>query len=93
MHKCEFPNCEYETKYRTQIHRHHIKPVECGGSDKNFNLIYLCPNHHTKIYIPEATHGIHTVNGDDSIILKRWFKSTVGKTLEYEDENGDIQYY
>jgi len=93
MFVCEFPGCTYKTKYRSQINDHHIVPVEHGGFDKRKNRIMLCPTHHTKIYIPEATHGIHTVKGEDSIILKGWLQSTAGKLLEYIDESGNTQYH
>lgn len=92
MYKCEFPGCEYETSHRTQINNHHIVPVENGGSDKKFNRIMLCPTHHTKVYIPEATNGIHTVKGNDSVILKQWMQSTGGRVLEYIDSGGNTCY-
>ena len=91
MFKCEFPGCDYTTKYRTQINNHHIKPVECGGSDKGFNRIWLCPTHHTKVYIPEATRGIHTIKGEDSIMIKGWLQSTKGRILEYININNISQ--
>ena len=90
---CEFPDCEYSTHHRTQIHHHHIIPVERGGENKRRNRIFLCPNHHTKIFIPEATAGIHAVQGEDSIVLKGWLQSTAGLILNYIDQDGDEQYY
>lgn len=93
MYVCEFPGCNYKTKYKSQITYHHIVPVECGGSDKAFNRIWLCPNHHTRIYIPEATHGIHVTKGENSLMLVGWLQSTTGKVLEYIDESGNTQYH
>lgn len=93
MYVCKFPGCKYKTKYRSQIVEHHIIPKEFGGNDKSYNLICLCPTHHTKIFISSATAGIHTIRGDDSIILNSWFMSTKGIILEYIDNNGDIQYH
>jgi len=90
---CEFPNCNYSTCYRTQIHDHHINPVELGGENKRCNRIFLCPNHHTKVFIPESKSGIHTVKGKDSIILKGWLQSTGGMILNYIDQDGKEQYY
>jgi len=93
MYKCQFPGCEYETRYRSQINFHHIVPQEdVNTSNKSWNLICLCPSHHTKIYIPSASSGIHTVRGDDSIILKRWMQSTGGRVLEYIDIDGNVCY-
>jgi len=93
MPKCEFPYCNYETHHRSQIHNHHIIPVENGGSDRKSNTILLCPTHHTKIYIPNATKGIHTIKGDDSIIILGWLSSTKGMLLEYMDNDENIHYY
>jgi hypothetical protein len=90
---CQFPKCLYFANIRSQINYHHIKPVEIGGSDKDFNRIYLCPNHHSKIYIPEAKNGIHTIKGEDSIILLGKFKSTDGIVVEYIDKYGNKKYF
>jgi hypothetical protein len=90
---CQFPKCRYSTTIRSQINYHHIKPVELDGSDEDFNRLYLCPNHHTKIFIPEAKNGQHTVNGKDSIILLKKYRSTDGIIVEYIDNNGDIGFF
>ena len=92
MYKCEFPGCVgYETEHRSQIHYHHIIPRECGGSNLSKNLIPVCPNCHSRIFI-EGTHGIHSVNGNDSIVINRWMKSTAGRVLEYKDNGGNTCY-
>ena len=91
-YQCEFPNCGYETKNRTQIHEHHIVPKELGGKDKKFNKIFLCPNCHNRVYIPEAKIGIHSIKNDNSIIISKWLMSTAGKVLEYIEQN-ETKYY
>ena len=80
---CQFPNCTYSTQVRTQIHRHHIVPREQGGSNNKINRIELCPTHHTKIFIPTASRGMHAKKGDDSIVLMGWKTSTRGLMLHY----------
>ena len=82
---CNFPNCSYSTEIRTQIHKHHIIPREENGSDKEWNLIFLCPNHHSKIFVPSAKKGIHSKKSKDSIILLNKYKSTQGSILEYQE--------
>lgn len=89
---CEFPGCDYKTQEKSQINNHHIKPKELGGSNAKYNRAYLCPTHHTKVYIPEATRGIHTKKGEDSIIISGWLQSTGGRVLEYIDVNEQVQY-
>jgi hypothetical protein len=79
MFKCLF--CDYETEKRSKIHRHHIVPKELGGSNKRFNRVDLCPNHHNKIYVPDSKQGIHSIKAEDSIILKGWYASSSGKRI------------
>lgn len=88
MYYCQFPNCLYHTNIRSQINYHHIVPSELNGSDKDYNRIYLCPNHHSKIYVPLAKSGIHSIKGKDSIIIIRKLSSTIGTIIEYIDING-----
>lgn len=83
LYRCQIPNCGFSTEVRTQIHNHHITPREHGGTNKAHNRIYLCPVHHTKIYIPSATRGMHANKGVDSIILLGWRESSRGKVLHY----------
>lgn len=92
MYYCEFPGCEYCTIVKSQINYHHIKPKELNGVDSDFNRIYLCPTHHTKIFVPNSKNGIHSIKGDDSIILLGWWDSTGGKVLEYVDIDGKNQF-
>ena len=42
--RCCYPNCD-ETD---ALDVHHIIPIEKGGTNKESNLIVLCPNHHRK---------------------------------------------
>jgi len=93
-YKCNFPGCDYETEHRTQIESHHIEQQSDGGSNKEFNRVFLCPNHHARIYVPTASSSSkHSIKGDDSIILKRWLQCTFGsRVLEYEDMSGSIEY-
>jgi len=90
MFKCQYPNCDYKTENRWQIHHHHIMPKEMGGTDNDWNLIWLCPTHHSKIYIPESKSGIHKNKGKDSIQLIAWRNG--GMILEYI-EDGETKFY
>jgi hypothetical protein len=91
-YKCQFPNCTYSTKYRFQLHYHHIVPKELGGTDKSNNRLWLCPNHHNRIYIPNTIHGIHSKKTDNSIIIIGWMMSTEGKTLCWCNANDPVQH-
>lgn len=88
---CEFPYCDYSTENRSQIHYHHIVPVEFKGSNKPFNRLYLCPNCHNRIYIPNST-GQHSTQFDNSIIVNHKLMSTNGLVLEYI-ECDEVKYY
>jgi len=93
MYKCQYPNCDYETSCKSHIQNHHIIPKENKGSNHKKNRIYLCPTHHTKVYIPESKQGIHTIKGKDSIIINGWRSATTShRILEYIDESNQIQY-
>jgi len=84
--------CDTEVLYRNQIHEHHIVSKELGGSNKKFNRIFLCPNCHFKVFIPESKIGLHSIKKDNSIIIKGWLQSTEGKVLNYIDESGLEQF-
>ena len=88
-YKCEF--CDYETNERSRIHIHHIIPRQAGGSNKQHNLVMLCPNHHNQIYSEHSKNGIHT-HQEDSIQITGWYFSTAGWVLGYIDENGEQQF-
>lgn len=91
MFKCSFPNCDYETENRSQIHYHHIIPKELNGSDRPFNRVFFCPNCHNKVYI-EGSTGIHSVKRSNSIIIKGKLKSTDGTIIHYILENEENFY-
>ena len=48
MYFCEL--CDYSTPNRNNIENHHIVPKELKGSDKQYNRVYLCPNHHRMLH-------------------------------------------
>lgn len=83
MYCCGFPGCNYTVLERSLIERHHITPIELGGCDADYNLIYLCPNHHKLIHIPNCNFGIHSISHNDSIVILKIYKSTIGRILEY----------
>ena len=90
MWYCEHPECKYTTLDRKCIHNHHIISKKKGGK----STIFLCPTHHTKIYIPGEIKGIHSIKGTDSIILIGWKQSTAGRILEYRTlESKEPLYY
>ena len=91
-YNCKFPKCDYTTNHRSQINYHHIVPQELNGTDKDYNRIWLCPTHHTKIYVPESKSGIHSIKSFDSIVLIGWMSSTNGRVLEYQDTSGNNFY-
>lgn len=89
-----FPSCTYQTTSRSQIHYHHIIPKELGGKNQSKNRIWLCPTHHTHIYVPDALAGHHTQRSEHSIVLLGWRTSTKGKVLLYRHLNeSEVQYY
>ena len=93
MYICEFPGCDYTCDSRSQIHSHHIIPKTHNGTNKKHNRIYVCPNCHSRIYVPGVSYGIHSVKTKESIIINGWFNSTNGRVLEYINSSGNIDYY
>lgn len=83
--------CGFTTDLKSQIHKHHIKPREAGGSNSEWNLISVCPTCHSLIYSPYAKNGIHSKCGEKSIELIGWRDSTAGKLIEIRI-NGEIFY-
>ncbi len=86
-HHCNF--CDFTTEDRHQIHIHHIKPKELNGTNDKYNLITVCGNCHSKIYIPESKSGIHSIKSKNSIIIKEKLFSTAGMLISYEENNSD----
>ena len=83
-YECKFPFCKYCTNNRNKIHFHHIIPRELGGVDNDRNIIELCPNHHSLIYVPESLFGVHSIRDLGSIIIRNRYLSSDGWVLEYE---------
>jgi len=84
MNKCEFPGCDFISKYPNDFHYHHIVPQELKGSNKYFNLIHICQHCHNKIYV-EGSHKCskHHILRDDSITCDSIQHSTGGLILNY----------
>jgi hypothetical protein len=93
IYECQFPYCTYKTKNRSEIEEHHIIPRCHNGDDRPSNKIYLCPNHHSKIYVPDMTTGIHTTNGKDNIQIMGYVMSTKGRLLEYKTYDNITHFY
>ena len=92
--RCEFPDCKFETNDRQQIEYHHIIPVSQGGSNKRYNRIWLCRNHHSCIYIPNMQAGIHAKNNNTKIEIIRWLANTgYTRILEYRTFDGIEHLY
>lgn len=90
MYICKFPKCTYSTSDRSRIEYHHIIPRSKGGSNEDWNRIFLCPNCHKLVAIPGETCGQHRP-GKGKIEIIGWLRSTGGRILEYKDENNEIQ--
>jgi len=88
--KCQFPYCNFVANAKHQLHKHHIIPKELGGNNEKWNLIYLCPTCHNRIYVPGSSKGIHSIQANNSIILIG-FKNN-GMFLEYIETN-QTKYY
>ena len=88
MFICEI--CGYKTEYRERINEHHIVSRELGGSNKKYNLVYLCLDCHNRVYIPLSNKG-HSIKREDSIEIIGWVKTTEGRILHYI-ENGVEKY-
>lgn len=93
MYHCQMPECDYMCENISQINFHHIVPRSMGGSDKKFNLIELCPNCHSKVYVEGMTYGIHAIKSENSVILIGKLLSTGGYVLEYKHINDNESHY
>lgn len=84
IHRCEFPGCDFESKYSRDLHKHHIKPKELGGSNKKLNLLKVCDRCHNRIHVPDShICSRHNVVRDDSIIINGINFSTAGWVMFY----------
>ena len=86
LYKCEGPDCSYETNNRHQIEEHHIISRKEGGNNTKFNRIRLCPNCHSRIYIPGIKPpSKHAIKTDNYIILDKIVHTTKGLAIIYKD--------
>jgi predicted restriction endonuclease len=92
-YKCQFPFCVYATDNRSKIHKHHIKPREMGGDNKDNNLILLCANCHNKIFISGASKGQHYIKDVNGIEILKRYKSTNGVVLYFRKLKDDKLYF
>jgi hypothetical protein len=83
--------CNYKTKNRKEMDKHHIVPRELHGSNKPFNIVLLCRQCHSKVFVEDSSSGIHSIKSDGSITIIGWFKSTLDNVLLIEI-NGIKQY-
>lgn len=91
MYYCQI--CNYKTKERSKIQSHHIVPRSTGGSNKKWNLVYLCANCHNLIFYPSENinnNGAHSIQTDDSIIIHGWLMSSCGRLLHYTRYNEEF---
>ena len=86
---CQF--CDFEGE-RCELHSHHIIPKEVQVENRSWNLLFVCPTCHNRIYIPESKSGIHSIKKSNSIIVKQWYPSTHGRVLEFIDHTGKVQF-
>ena len=45
------------------------------GSNNNFNIVYCCPNCHSRIYVDPEVGGIHGKEIKESIKIIRWYNN------------------
>lgn len=88
--KCKI--CGFETDIKTQIHVHHIKPRQAGGTNSKWNLVTLCARCHPLIWSPYATKGIHSIKHKQSIEIISWRESTAGLLLQVKFPDNTITY-
>lgn len=70
--KYECAICGYSSDDRSRVHEHHIQPKAAGGTEDMWNKVVLCPNCHTKVYVPGTLHGMHSIPRKDSIVINCW---------------------
>jgi len=75
--------CLYQTIHRSKIDIHHLKPIEVGGTNDEFNKVYVCPTCHRLVYVIESKHGGHSIQTEESICIHGWLMSSIGRILHY----------
>ena len=94
MYYCQMPDCDYVCEAKSLINFHHIVPVSMGGSNKNSNLIELCPNCHARIYVDGIKSGSHAIIHENSVIFLGKLLSTGGYVISYTNINTDeVKYH
>lgn len=63
-----------------------------GTSNKKYNLMYVCPEHHRLIFVPGVEKGQHSVKHKDSIIVDGRRDSSNGTSLLYEKVSDGKSY-
>lgn len=76
---CEVTRDRSVKGFRSIIELHHIKEKNAGGSNKPYNLLPLCSNHHSMVHM-----GL--------IVPIKFCFSTKGWILEWKDKEGNIHY-
>jgi len=84
MYYCQLPCCNYSCANKAQIAIHHIIPKSLGGSNKKTNLLEVCPNCHSRIFVSGMKSGTHSVKNDNSIIVSKKVLTSAGMAIEYK---------
>lgn len=94
LYLCKYPGCKFQTTSRDRIDYHHIIPRSMPGTtNKPFNRLWLCPDHHRAIYVPGMKAGHHSIVNADSIIVLYKRTSTAGDVLEYTRCSDSKSFY
>ena len=72
---------------------HHIVPLCMDGSDLPFNRMWVCPDHHRRIFVPGCQSGHHAYKHADSIVVIGYLNSTVGRILHFIDPFGVERFW
>lgn len=94
FYECWFPGCCKTYPDRSSVDIHHIIPKGMPGtSEKPYNKIVLCPSCHRRIHVPGTVRGIHSIKREDSIILKGYLSTSVGKALVYINSKDETRVW
>lgn len=91
--KCGFPGCRKVAHSRSLMDLHHILPMCMEGTDAPWNRMWVCPDHHRKIFVPGCQYGHHALKHIDSIVVVGYLNSSVGRVLQYIDCDGKERYW